>query len=229
VYRAPVTAILPTRIETTALLTLYAMIIAILISVPLGVWAAVRRNHVTDHSIRFFTMLTFSMPAFWLGLVLILAFSVHFHLLPAAGYQTGVVGHLRTLTLPALTLALAIAPLMVRVLRASVSESLQADFVQAARARGFARRRILWTHVMRNSLIPFVTVLGATVGGLLGGAAAVETVFALPGVGSLLVSSVNARDYPMIEALTLVFVLAVVIANIVTDLLYVVIDPRVRL
>jgi peptide/nickel transport system permease protein len=169
------------------------------------------------------------MPPFWLGIILVLIFTQRFHLLPAAGYEAGVTGKLRTLTLPALTLALAISPMMVRVLRASIIDNLQKDFVEAARARGQSQRRIVWKHVMRNSLIPFVTVAGFNFAGLLSGAVAVETVFGIPGLGSLLVSSVTYRDYTTVDALVFIFAATVVAVNLLTDLVYVVLDPRVRL
>jgi peptide/nickel transport system permease protein len=222
-------SLLTERIPVTFFLLLYSVVISILVAVPLAIASALRRNRATDHLIRLFSMLTFAMPSFLLGLFLILIFALNLELLPTSGYGEGFVGHLRSLTLPAITVGLYLAPILLRTLRVGIIETLGTEYVEAARARGLSERRILLKHVLRNSLVSTVTVLGLNIGFLLSGLVIVENVFALPGLGSELVSSIGNRDYPTIQALTLIFGVAVVTINLLTDMLYAVLDPRVRL
>lgn len=224
-----VNGLLSDRVPVTFFLLLYSVVIAILIAVPLAIVSALRRNRPADHGIRLFTMLTFAMPSFLLGLLLILFFSLELELLPTSGYGEGFVGHLRSLTLPALTVGLYLAPILLRTLRVGIIETLGTEYVEAARARGLSERRIVTKHVLRNSLVSTVTVLGLNIGFLLSGLVIIENVFSLPGLGSELVSSIVDRDYPTIQALTLLFGVAVVAINLLTDLLYAYLDPRVRL
>ncbi len=221
--------LLSERIPVTLYLLLYSVLISIVVAVPLAVASARRRNRAADHAIRFFTMFTFAMPSFLLGLLLILIFSLNLELLPTSGYGNGFIGHLRSLTLPAITVGLYLAPILLRTLRVGIIETLGTEYVEAATARGLSRRRILYKHVLRNSLVSTVTVLGLNIGFLLSGLVIVENVFALPGLGSELVSAIGSRDYPTIQALTLIFGVAVVAINLFTDMLYAVLDPRVRL
>lgn len=229
VQRTGVGGLLAQHAAVTVQLLVYAVIISLLVAVPLAIVSAMRRNRLADHSIRLFSMVTFAMPAFWLGILLVLVVSLDLGLLPSSGYATGFIGHLRSLTLPAITIGLYLAPILLRTLRGSMIETLRTEHVEAARARGLSRRRVLMRHVLRNSLTATITVLGVQVGWLLSGAVVVEQVFALPGLGSLLVSSVVARDFPVISALTLLFGVIVVLINLLTDLSYAVLDPRVRL
>ena len=217
------------KIPVTFFLLLYAVIIAVVVAVPLAIWSALRRNRPADHAIRLFSTVTFAMPSFLLGLLLILLFSLNLHWLPTAGYGDGFIGHLKSLTLPAITVGLYLAPILLRTLRVGVIETLGTEFVEAARARGLSERRILTKHVLRNSMISTITVLGLNIGFLLSGLVIIENVFALPGLGSQLVNSILERDYPMIQALTLIFGVAVVMINLLTDLAYAKLDPRVRL
>ncbi|HVQ57360.1 MAG TPA: ABC transporter permease [Solirubrobacterales bacterium] len=217
------------RIPVTFFLLLYSVAIAIVVAVPLAVISALRRNRAADHGIRLFSMVTFAMPSFLLGLLLILAFSLNLGWLPTSGYGEGFVGHLRSLTLPAITVGLYLAPILLRTLRVGIIETLGAEYVEAARARGISERRVVLKHVLRNSLVSTVTVLGLNIGFLLSGLVIIENVFALPGLGSELVSSVVNRDYPTVQALALLFGVAVVAINLATDLLYAALDPRVRL
>jgi peptide/nickel transport system permease protein len=217
------------RIPVTFFLLIYSVVIAILIAVPLAFASALRRNRAADHIIRLFSTVTFAMPSFLLGLLLILLFSLKLGWLPTAGYGDGFIGHLRSLTLPALTVGLYLAPILLRTLRVGIIETLDTEFIEAARARGLSERRILFKHVLRNSLISTVTVLGLNIGFLLSGLVIIENVFALPGLGTELVNSILARDYPEVQALTLVFGVAVVVINLLTDLAYAKLDPRVRL
>jgi peptide/nickel transport system permease protein len=221
--------LLGSRIPVTLFLLLYAVIVSIIVAVPLAIVSALRRNRPADHAIRLFSMVTFAMPSFLLGLLLILFFSLKLGWLPTAGYGDTFADHVKSLTLPAITVGLYLAPILLRTLRVGIIETLGAEFVEAARARGLSERRVVLKHVLRNSLISTVTVLGLNVGFLLSGLVIIENVFALPGMGSELVNAILARDYPMIQALTLMFGVAVVVINLLTDLLYAQLDPRVRL
>ena len=174
----------------TVFLLIYSVVISIVIAVPLAVLSALRRNRPADHVIRLFSTVTFAMPSFLLGLLLILFFSLKLGWLPTAGYGDGFVGHLRSLTLPAITVGLYLAPILLRTLRVGIIETLDAEFIEAARARGLSERRIVFKHVLRNSLISTVTVLGLNIGFLLSGLVIIENVFALPGLGSELVGSI---------------------------------------
>jgi peptide/nickel transport system permease protein len=224
-----VSSLLGGRIAATAMLLALAVLLAVLVAVPLAIASARHRNRASDHAIRLVTMVTFAMPAFWLGLLLALVFGLELGWLPTSGYGSDTGGRLRSLVLPAVTIALYLAPMLLRTLRSSIIETLQTEFVEAAHARGFSNRRVMLGHVLRNSMIAMVTILGINIGFLLTGAVVVENVFAIPGMGSLLVSAVISRDYPVIEALTLLFGLAVIAINLVTDLSYAWLDPRVRL
>jgi peptide/nickel transport system permease protein len=217
------------RVGVTALLLAYSLLISLLLTIPLALISAVRRERATDHAIRVVGMTLFVMPVFWLGLLLSLVFGLDLGLLPTGGYGHGLAGALRSLTLPALTLALVMTPLFVRSLRASIIQMLDTGFVEAARARGFSERRVLFWHVLRNASISTVTVVGLTMGWLVSGTVVVENVFAIPGLGTLLVSSVSARDFTAIQGLVVVLAFAVVMINLLTDLAYAAIDPRVRL
>jgi peptide/nickel transport system permease protein len=216
-------------ILVTFFLTAYAIVISVVVAVPLAVVSALRRNRITDHLIRLLTMVTFGMPAFWLGIILVLIFSLHLGWFPTSGYSDGLVGHLHSLTLPAITIALFLAPMLLRTMRSSVIETRSQEFVEAARARGLSERRVLIRHVLRASLISMITVLGLNFGIIFSGTIIIESIFALPGLGALLVKAVAYRDFPLIQALTLVFATAVLVANFVTDVGYRILDPRVRL
>ncbi|MFZ2049925.1 MAG: ABC transporter permease [Solirubrobacteraceae bacterium] len=213
----------------TTMLMLYSLLISVVLTVPLGILAAVKRDRPVDHVIRVVGMVFFVMPSFWLGLLLALVFGLVLGVLPTGGYETGLGGEIRSLTLPALALGLVMAPLFLRSLRAGVIQMLDKGFVEAARARGFSQRRVLFGHVLRNASISTVTLVGLTVGALLSWTLVVENVFALPGLGSLLVAAVSARDYPLIQGLAVVLAVGVVVINLLTDLAYAAIDPRVRL
>jgi peptide/nickel transport system permease protein len=222
-------SLLAERIPVTFFLLFYSVVISILVAVPLAIASALRRNRAADHGIRLFTMVTFAMPSFLLALLLILAFSLKLQWLPTAGYGNGFEGHVKSLTLPAITVGLYLAPILLRTLRVGIITALGTEYVEAARARGLSERRIIFKHVLRNSLIATVTVLGLNIGFLLSGLVIVENVFALPGLGTELVTSVLSRDYPTVQALTLIFGVVVIAINLLTDLAYAELDPRVRL
>lgn len=228
-FRQPVSTVLVPHLWPSLWLVAYACLISVAVVVPLALIAATHRNRMADHVIRFASTFGYATPAFLTGLVLILIFSVNLHIFPVEGYGGGSFGDLRSLTLPAVTVALAFAPFLLRTLRSGLIDTLGRDFVEAARARGLSRRRVLLKHALRNSILPALTILGLSIGALLSWAVVVENVFSIPGLGSLLVSSVNDRDYPVIQALVVIFAAVVVLSSLVTDLLYLVIDPRIRL
>lgn len=227
--RAPVGPIIADRAVNSLNLLLYSILISLLIAVPLAMVSAVRQNRPTDHLVRLFTTITFAMPAFWTALILVLIFSLRLELFPTSGLGEGFSNLALSLTLPAITIGFYLAPVLLRSLRSSLIETLSAEFIEAARARGLSKRRVLLKHVLRNSLIAMITVLGVNIGFLISGAVVIENVFAIPGLGSLMVTSIVARDYPVIIAVTLVFGVAVVFVNLLVDLSYAMLDPRIRL
>lgn len=208
----------------------YAVVIALSVSLPIAIVSALKRNRWPDHVLRLVSMVTFAMPSFWLGLLLALWFGLNLGWFPVGGYKdVHIFSVIHTLTLPAATVGLYLAPLLARSLRSSLIEELDKDYVDAARARGFRESRVIGKHVLRNSLISTVTVLSLNVGYLLSGTVIVENVFAIPGLGTLIVDAVMQRDYPLIQALTLFFGIAVIATNLLADLTYAALDPRIRL
>jgi len=226
---APVGETIGQRIGPSAALIIYAMLLALLIGIPLAIFAALRPNGWLDNVIRLGTTFTFAMPAFWLGLMLALIFGLALEWFPVSGYRGGIGGILQTLTLPALTLGLALATVVVRTLRSSLLEVMQSDYIDAARSRGLRETRIIGKHALRNSLMGTLTILSVNVGFLIGGTVVLEQVFQIPGVGSLLLQAVNKRDYQLVQALALLAGTAVVLASLAADILQAVLDPRVRL
>jgi len=224
-----VSAIIGPRIAPSVLLLVYGTLISLVVAVPLGVFSALYRNRPADHGIRVVATVGLAMPSFWFGLLLVEVFSLHLGLLPVAGYGTGLVGHLESLTLPAVTIGIYLAPLIVRTLRSSLIETLSADFITSARARGFTETRVIGKHALRNALIATITILAINIGYLISGSVVIENVFGIPGLGSLLVSTIQSRDFPTISALTLLFGALVILVNLLADLSYALVDPRIRL
>jgi peptide/nickel transport system permease protein len=225
---APVSRIIGSRILPTLYLIGGAVFLALLLAVPAAVVSVLHRNGPADHLVRLSSSVAFGMPSFWVGLMLALIVSLKLHLLPSSGYGDTPISVVQTLLLPCLTLGLQMAPILIRTLRSSLIEALGSEFAEAARARGFSTARVVGKHAMRNALVPLVSVLSINVGFLISGTVIVENVFQIPGLGSLLVQSVMARDFPIVQGLVLVFGLMVVITNLMGDLTYSVIDPRVR-
>jgi peptide/nickel transport system permease protein len=216
----------------TALLSAAALVISLAIAIPAGIVAAVSRNSGADYTASLLALCGLSLPSFWLGILLILAFSIYLPLFPASGYVSpwvDPVAHLRHLVLPALTLGAALAAATMRMTRAAMLEVLRADYVRTARAKGLSRRRVIWVHALRNARIPIVTLLGIQLGQLLGGVVITETVFSWPGIGKLTVDAIFARDYPVVQGAVLLTATLFVLINLLTDLVYTVLDPRVRL
>ena len=227
IQKAPVTDIVGERLEASVFLLAYGVLMAVALALPLALLAASRRDRPIDHVIRIGGMIGFAMPPFWMGLLLMLLFGLTLGLLPISGYGKGFLGHVVHMTLPSLTIALFLAPILVQSLRAAMLDVMTADYIEVARAKGLSERRILVKHVLRNALIPTITVLAVNIGWLLSGAVIVEYVFSIPGLGTLLVRAVGFRDYPVIQGLAVVFAVMVVTVNLLADLLYILVDRRV--
>jgi peptide/nickel transport system permease protein len=219
------------RIRPSLQLALLAMAISLLVAFPVGIASAVRRNTSVDRVGTTFALFGICMPNFLLALLLIFLFGVTLRWLPISGYvdpAEELVDGLRSLALPAVTLGLALAAVVTRTLRSSMLEALTEDYVRTARAKGLSEWRVVRGHVLRNALIPVVTVLGLQLGTLIGGAVITEYVFALPGIGRLVVDGVFARDYPLVQGVVLLIAVGFIASNLVVDLLYGLIDPRIR-
>lgn len=226
-YNEPATTVIGQHIAPTLFLVVYSAVLAALISFPIGFVAGLHRGGVLDQSSRIFFTLSFAMPAFWLGIILILLFSVHVHAFPISGFGSGFIGHLYYLFLPALTIALGFSTVLVRSLRSATIATLQAEFIDTARMKGIRWPRVLWRHVFRNAILAVVAVYGVNLAYLISGTVLVENVFSLPGLGTLLVSSVSDRDYPVVQGVTLLFAVIIVAINLLTDIVQAALDPRV--
>ncbi len=228
-FKVSVLSLLQKRLQVSLLLIAYATALTIVVALPLGVIAALKKDSLFDQIVRGVLMVTMVMPGFWVGILLLILFSIKLGLFPVSGYGDGIVDHLHHLFLPALTIALSLAPILVRSLRGSILEAMGSDYVKTARAKGLREGAVVLAHVLRNALIPAVTLLGLSVGYLMGGTVIIENVFGLPGAGKLLVDSIGARDYPVVQSTTLIFAALVIFVNLLTDIIYSFLDPRVRL
>jgi peptide/nickel transport system permease protein len=226
-YRLPVATLIGQRLPATLWLVGYSAVLALIISLPLATISALNKDGIVDQVVRSTFLLAFAMPAFWVGLILILLFSLRLHLFPVSGYGDGVPGHLWALFLPALTIALGFAAILIRTLRNSILAVLRADYLDTARAKGLSGGRILWRHVLRNALLSTLTVFGVNLAYLIGGTVIIENVFAVPGLGQLLTSSIFTRDLSVVQGITLIFALFVVGVSLLTDVAYAALDPRV--
>lgn len=227
----PVTEALLDRVQPTGLLTLYSLTLSILIGIPAGVIAAVRRNSILDRGLMVMSISGAAIPSFFLGILLILFFGVVLRWLPAGGYvniQDSPLEHAKHMILPAVTLGFSAAGLLARLVRSSMLDVLREDYVRTAYAKGLPERGVVVTHALRNALIPALTVIGISLGGLLGGAVVTETVFTIPGMGRLVVQSIARRDFPVIQGAVMVIAAVHVLANLLVDVLYIYVDPRVR-
>lgn len=219
------------RFEPTIMLTLYALTIAIVVGMVSGIVAAVNRNGILDQLSMTVAMVGVSMPEFWFGLMLIVVFAVEFRLFPVAGYtplDQGFWACIWSLTLPAVSVGLVQAGFIARITRSSMLDVIGEDFIRTARAKGLPSPVVILRHALKNALIPVLTVIGITFAVLMGGAIAIETVFNIPGVGRLLVNAVARRDYPVIQGVVLFMALTFVFINLFVDILYGLIDPRVK-
>jgi peptide/nickel transport system permease protein len=228
-YHAPVESLISSRIGVTAALVALAGLFAVIITVPLAALAATHQNRVSDHAVRAVSLIGLGMPSFWLGIVLGIFFGLHLHWFPVGGQGSGFWGALHSLVLPALCAALAISPVLIRSLRVGMLEVLGADYVATARAKGLRRWRVTLIHVVRNALIPSVTLLAVNIAYLIGGTVVIEQVFDLNGLGSLMLNSIENRDFPVIQGVTLVYALAVIVVILISDVVTARLDPRIRL
>jgi peptide/nickel transport system permease protein len=231
ISKKPVSELILTRLPITIELTIFAMLLAALVGIPAGIISAARRYSLLDYSITSLALFGVSMPSFWFAILLILLFSLYLGWLPASGYfplSRGLVPHLKSLLMPSLSLGLFLVGALVRFSRASMVETLVQDYIRTATAKGLARRVVILRHALKNALIPTVTVLGIQFGALLGGAVITEQVFAFPGVGTMLLTAVNQRDYPVVQGVTLVIALLFTLTNLAVDVLYTWLNPRIR-
>src|SRR5688572_4509159 len=219
----PVTQAIASRYPATLELAFAAIAVSLIFAIPAGVFAAVRRGTLVDKAIGVFSLFGVSLPNFALGPLLILLFSIVLGLLPVSG--RGGISHL---VLPALTLGAALMAVTTRMVRASMLEEIQQDYVRTARAKGLPERTVLFRHALRNGILPVITILGLQAGALLAGAIITETVFAWPGLGRLTVQAINARDYPLLQGCILTIALSYILINLLTDAIYTVVDPRIR-
>jgi ABC-type dipeptide/oligopeptide/nickel transport system permease component len=226
-YSESATTVISQHLAPTVFLVIYSAVLAAAISLPLGFISGVRRGGVVDQSTRVFFTISFAMPAFWLGIIMLLVFSVHLNVFPLSGFGAGIIGHLHSLFLPALTIALGFSTVLIRSLRAATISTLQAEFIDTARMKGIAYPTVLRRHVFRVAVLAVVAVYGVNLAYLISGTVLVENVFSLPGLGQLLVNSVSNRDYPVVQAVALLFAVLIVLINLLTDITQASLDPRV--
>jgi ABC-type dipeptide/oligopeptide/nickel transport system permease component len=222
-YKQPAFRIILEHLPATVELTFAALLVSLAVALPMGILSAVRRDSLWDYAGMLLATIGQATPVYWLGLMLILAFSVQWMLLPSSGR-----GGIANLIMPSVTLGAPLMALVTRLVRSGMLDILGEDYIRTARAKGLAERLVIYRHALRNMLIPLVTVVGLQLGALLGGAVITETIFAWPGVGRLIVTAITARDYPLVQAATLLVSVYFVAINLLLDVLYVYIDPRIR-
>ncbi|MDW8844977.1 ABC transporter permease [Erwinia sp. P7711] len=227
----PVTTLIASKLPVTLELSLLAMIVALVVGISMGIVAAVRKNSWIDHTTNFVALSGISIPHFWLGILLILLFSVHLQWLPASGYVSlseSVSQNIKTLLLPALVLGTGLAATLMRHTRASMIAVLKADYIRTARAKGLLPKKVILKHAFRNALVPVITLTTLLFGELLGGAVLTEQVFTLPGFGKMIVDAVFNRDYAVVQGVVLVVAIGFLLLNLLADVLYVLINPKMR-
>jgi peptide/nickel transport system permease protein len=229
VYKAPVFDVVMDRIPPTLFLLLYALLLAVVVAVILGGIAARHHGRLPDGLIRVYSTAGLGLPTFWLGIILIMLFSVRLGWFPTSGYGETLAGRIHHLFLPAVSIALALSPVLIRNLRASLLAEMDADYATAARSRGMSENGVFLRHVFPNALVPTITLLGVNFAWLIGGTVVVEQVFSVPGIGQLMVASIFARDYLVVQLITLIFAVAVIATNFLVDVATVAVDPRIRL
>jgi peptide/nickel transport system permease protein len=223
------TSLVRQRLPLTLGLVAYAMILALLITIPLAVLAAVNQGKLIDQLIRGFTVLGISTPSFWIGILLLILLGVKIQIFPVGGVGNGFFQNIKYLFLPALTMALGVSAVLIRNLRDSILSMLASEHVTVARAKGLRPQVVMMRHVLRNALISTITLLGLYLGWLVGGSVIIESVFALPGMGSMLISAILGRDYQVVQGFTLVYAVLVLLIYLLTDLAYSFVDPRITL
>lgn len=222
-FRGSVSSLIATALPATITLALTSMFISILISIPLGIHAALHKGKLSDQLIRIFSLIGLSFPNFWLAIMLVLLFSITFPMLPASGYSG-----FSSLILPAFTIGIILTATNVRLVRSTMLETLSAQYIMVARAKGLKERVVIYKHALRNSAIALVTYLGLQFGNLIGGIVVVELVFNWPGMGTLAIEAIGQRDYPLLQATVSILALMIVSVNLFVDLVYGLIDPRIR-
>lgn len=228
-YHVPVLGLILDAVPVTLSLVVFALLIALVISIPLSALAASKPGSVRDQVVRVFTLLGQGMPQFWLGIMLILLLAITVRVFPVGGYGHGPVQHIYFLFLPALTMGIAMSPTVIRSLRSSMITVLNAEYIGTAHSKGVSGGRLFKSHVLRNASIPTVSVLGVNLSYLIGGSLIIEKVFAVPGLGSLMVNSIFTRDFPLIQGVSLFVAFFVVVVGIIADVVYTLLDPRVNL
>jgi peptide/nickel transport system permease protein len=226
-----VTSVIGQHIQPTLLLSTYAILLAILIGVPLGTIAALRHGSLLDRGLMSVSLIGVAAPSFLIALILIIVAAVKFHILPSGGYvriQDSFFGNLKGLILPAISLSLSSLALIARITRSAVLEVLGSDYVRTAHAKGLKNRTVVVRHILRSALLNVITIIGLVFAGLMGGTVVIETVFHIPGIGSLIIHAVIRRDFPLVQGTILYITFAVVLVNLIVDLLYAWIDPRVN-
>ena len=229
--RYDVTDLIAQRLQPTIVIALTSEILAVVIAVPLGVLAAWKANSLIDRGVMLFAVLGFSIPVFWLAYNMIFLFAVRLEWFPAVGYEpisNGIVPWLKSITLPSIAIAVIFAALIARMTRTTMLEILREDYIRTARAKGLGDRLVLLRHALKNASVPVVTVIGLGLAGLIGGLVVTETVFAIPGLGRLIVEAVLRRDYPVIQGVMMLVTLVYVLVNLIVDISYAYLDPRIR-
>jgi peptide/nickel transport system permease protein len=229
VYSSSVVDLITISLPVTIWLLVSGTVFTLLIAVPLAVLAAARRNGIADNIIRAVPVVGLGLPAFWLGIMLILVFGLKLGWFPVAGYGVTLSDHLRGMVLPGVTIALTLSPILIRSLRASMIDVLSSDYIVTAHAKGISTARVVLGHALRNAAVSSVTVLGVNIAYLTGSTLVVERVFSLPGIGQQMINSILGRDFPTVQGITLIFAVMVVVVNLLTDVTHAALDPRVKL
>jgi len=231
-YGVPIAGLVIQRLAVTGPLTLIAVVLSVVISIPMGIYASIHQNRPGDYGVMVFSQIGLAIPAFWAGLLLILLFAVHLQWFASGGFpgwSKSFWGSLKSLLLPAVALGFIRAAVLTRLTRSSLLEVLREDYVRTARSKGLKERAVIYKHAFRNAVIPVLTILGLQIGQLLAGAIIIEQVFFLPGLGRLVYLAINQRDLPVVQAVVLFIACVIVIVNFLVDLTYVFLDPRIRL
>lgn len=228
-YNQSVSSLVASRFLVTAALTAVSTVFSVIISFVLGYAGGMKKDKWQDQIIRFASLFGLSAPTFWIGLLLLTVFAVNLHLFPVSGWGNTPLDHIRGLILPGITQALGVSAVMIRNLRNNVIEIKGSDYVEFAKSKGLKNSVISSRHILRNALIPTTTLLALKIAYMLGGSVVIESVFSLPGLGALLVNSINARDYAVVQGVVLTFVIMVMVINLLTDIIYSILDPRVKL
>lgn len=227
----PVVEVIVERLPVTLQLALLAVILALVIAIPLGTLAAVRKNSAFDYGASFLGMFGLSIPNFWLGTILILVLSLTFGWLPSGGFVpffVDPIANLKSMIMPSLALGTAVAAVVLRMTRSSMLEVLSAEYVKMARAKGVSERRLIFKHALKNAFVPIITVIGIQVGYMMGGSVVIEQIFSLPGIGRLALQAINNRDYALLQGTILFIAMAFVLINLVVDLIYAYVNPKIR-